>query len=295
MLLSLSACGGNGNEKEKTIKVTSYYDGLNLDDYISLGNYMGVEYESYTDLNREEIADFDNVTIKMTLDIAGEDDEPYEGIYTFNVGEGAFVSEDFDAEFVGHKVNDEVKFSMDLPYDFSIDTYAGKTVIITGVVLIVDFSYWRDLNQDAVFAQVYNNSEVIKYPEDVVEMYADDYDANYRAFAQQYGMELDEYTTFFFDFTADEIDERCRKDAEFAVKEDMIIYSIFNKEKLGVTETDLDNCKQTWLNTYAYQSEEDMPVGWDDETVRQSLIKMAVENKVRYYLLSNAVETKYSK
>jgi len=295
LAFSFCACGKDSQPQEVKVEVTSYYDGLNLDDYVSLCEYKGIEYEAYTDPARDTIADFDNVTIKMTLDIVGENDEPYSGIYSFDVGEGAFISDEFDQQFIGHKLNDEFTFQMTFPDDFSYDTYSGKTVDITAAILIVDLSYWRDLNQDEVFSVIYNNSEAIKYPEDVLQMYAEDYEANYRAFAKEYDMSLDDYTTFFFDFPESELADQCRLDAEFAVKEDMIIYSIFQKENLYITENDLDNCKQTWLKTYAYASEEDMPAGWGDESIRQSLIKMAVENKVRMYLLSNAVETKYTK
>ena len=88
----------------------------------------------------------------------------------------------------------------------------------------------------------------------------------------------------------EELPERCRADAEAAVKEDMVLWAIWRDAGLTLTETDLVNCRQLWLQTYGYESEEDMPASWDDASIAQSLQRLAVERKVKTLLLQSAVE-----
>ena len=55
-------------------------------------------------------------------------------------------------------------------------------------------------------------------------------------------------------------------------------------------ETDLANCRQLWLQTYGYESEEDMPASWDDASIAQSLQRLAVERKVKTLSLIHICE-----
>ena len=75
-----------------------------------------------------------------------------------------------------------------------------------------------------------------------------------------------------------------------AVKEDMVLWAIWRDAGLSLTEGDLENCRQLWLQTYGYESEADMPAAWDDASIAQSLQRLAVERKVKTLLLQSAVE-----
>ena len=103
-------------------------------------------------------------------------------------------------------------------------------------------------------------------------------------------MSLDDYLQAFFQITEEELPERCRADAEAAVKEDMVLWAIWRDAGLSLTEGDLENCRQLWLQTYGYESEADMPAPWDDASIAQSLQRLAVERKVKTLLLQSAVE-----
>ena len=103
-------------------------------------------------------------------------------------------------------------------------------------------------------------------------------------------MSLDDYLQAFFQITEEELPERCRADAEAAVKEDMVLWAIWRDAGLSLTEADLENCRQLWLQTYGYESEADMPAPWDDASIAQSLQRLAVERKVKTLLLQSAVE-----
>ena len=87
----------------------------------------------------------------------------------------------------------------------------------------------------------------------------------------------------------EELPERCRAEAEAAVKEDMVLWAIWRDAGLTLTEEELENCRQLWLQTYGYQSEDDMPASWEDESIARSLQRLAVERRVKALLLQSAL------
>ena len=289
VICSLCACGAaNTEEPVGTVEITSYYDGLDLSEYIDPVEYKCIAFSPSTDTGRDYIVEGDSVTAKITLEIEGQE-EPVAGINTFSVGQSFFINDHFDEYLIGAHVNDVLEFDTQFAEDFGEDALAGKNVHVTAEILIVDLSYWRNLDRTQVFDIAVANAVVKKYPEDVVAMYANSFEENYRAFAKEYDMELSDYTEFFFNFTEEEMDDVCRRDAELAVKEDMVIYSVLDREGLAITQTDLDNAKASWMETYRIESEED--VDWEDESVYNSLLSLAVSLKVKNFLLANAVAT----
>ena len=161
---------------------------------------------------------------------------------------------------------------------------------MTAHILVLDLSVYRDRNENALWDIVVGESQVLQYPEKELLRYEEDYRELYGAFARQYQMSLDDYLGAFFQITEEELPERCRQDAEAAVKEDMVLWAIWRDAGLTLTEEDLENCRQLWLQTYGYQSEDDMPASWEDESIARSLQRMAVERKVKTLLLQSAVE-----
>ena len=286
---ALTGCGGAAlpSAQPREVEVTSYYDGLDLSQYIALPEYRGVEYTPYGDPGRTTAELGDTVTVESSFTVEGET-EARELVNTFVLGDSGLPDE-FDEMFVGAKPGEEVSGTVSFEAnDARYGDLTGKTAQVTASIMVLDLSYYRDLNASEVFASVTEGSRVLKYPEDIVAMYENAYDENYRSFAAAYSMELDDYLNTFFGFGEDELESNCREAAEWAVREDMVMYRIWELEKMSLTEEDLENCHALWLQTYGYETEEDMPVGWDDSGVRQSLINMTVFRKVKEFLLSEA-------
>lgn len=283
---ALAGCGGHPL-KAGEVALSSDYDGLRLSDYIECAEYIGVEYVPFGDPGRTTADYGDTLTVSSSFYVEGEK-EPRELISSFVLGDSG-LPDAYDDALYGARPGDPVNGHVDFPADDSrYGELSGKSADFSAEIMILDLSYYRDLNAGAVLNDVVAASTVLKWPEDIVAMYAEDFEENYRAFAASYDMELDSYLSSFFGFGEELLNERCRSDAENAVKEDLVIYRIWELEQMKLSEADLENCRQLWLQTYGYASEEDMPVGWDDEGVRRSLISMAVQRKVKDFLLENA-------
>ena len=226
------------------------------------------------------------MTLELSLRIDGIE-EPSTGIDTVTVGDSGFL-EGFDEGLVGHDINDTIVMELQFPEDYGNPNYAGRKVEVTAHILVLDLSKYRDMNESALWDIVVGESRVLQYPAEELAAYEQDYRELYEAFARQYQMTLEDYLQSFFQIGEEDLPARCRQEAEDAVKADMVLWAIWRDAGLTLTEEDLENCKQLWLRTYGYESEEEMPVGWDDESVAQSLQRMAVERKVKTLLLQSA-------
>lgn len=292
LVLLLSGCGtagdGSASAGEEAVALVGQPYDYDLGEYLKLRDYTGIRYTPLGDPGRSDVQWGDTVTLELRLDIDGVE-EPSTGIDTITVGDSGFL-EGFDEGLIGHAVDDTVVMELRFPTDYGNPDYAGRKVTVTADILVLDLSRYRDMNENALWDIVVGESTVLQYPRQELLAYEQDYRELYGAFARQYQMSLDDYLGAFFQFTEEELPERCRADAEAAVKEDMVLWAIWRDAGLTLTEEDLENCRQLWLQTYGYQSEDDMPASWEDESIARSLQRMAVERKVKTLLLQSAVE-----
>lgn len=295
--LLLSACGqgsapsgsGSGEEEQPVELLGNAYD-YDLNRYVELREYTGIPYKPYGNAERSTVEMGDTVTVEIEAKVDGVE-EPITGIDTFVVGESNFLP-GFDEGLVGHDINDTIKMDLAFPEDYGNPDYAGKAVDLTAYILILDLSYIRDMNEAALWQIVLDESTVLQYPEKELAEYAEDYRECYEGFARQYNMTLDNYLKTFFNVGEEGLEDLCRKNAEEQIREEMVMYAVYRDAGLTLTQTDLDNCKQLWLQSYGYESEEDMPVGWDDEGVAKSLQTMALERKVKSFVYQQALPEK---
>lgn len=294
-LLCLAGCGRQepadaSPSKDTPLTLTGDPYPYDLSEYLELREYRGISYVPYGNSDDTAIAYGDTVTVEIEGVVDGIE-EPITGIDTFEVGHSNFL-DGFDEGLVGHDLNDTIVMELKFPEDHQNSAYAGKDVKLTAYVLILDRSAYRDMNEAALWSIVTDESVVLRYPEAELERCVNDFRTVYTSFARQYNMELDEYLRSFFDSSESELDELCLENARELVKEDMILYAIFRDAGLQITQADLDLCKPVWLTTYGYESEADMPVGWEDPGVAASLEKIAVERVVKAYIYSQAVSIK---
>ena len=291
LVLLLCGCGSPGGTSASgtgTVELVGKPYDYDLGEYLELRDYTGIRYTPLGEANRTTVEWGDTVTLRLRLDIDGVE-EPSEGMDTVTVGNSGFL-EGFDEGLIGHSVDDTVVMELQFPTDYGNPDYAGRKVTVTADILLLDLSRYRDMNEDALWEIVVGESRVLRYPAAELTAYEQDYRELYEAFARQYQMSLDDYLQAFFQITEEELPERCRADAEAAVKEDMVLWAIWRDAGLSLTEGDLENCRQLWLQTYGYESEADMPAAWDDASIAQSLQRLAVERKVKTLLLQSAVE-----
>lgn len=283
-LICLAGCGSQEGSAPISMQEDLYpYD---LSEYVELRDYTGISYVPYNPSDDSVIAYGDTVTVEIEGYVDGVE-EPITGMDTFEVGSSGFL-DGFDEGLVGHDLNDTISMELVFPESYSNRAYAGKNVQLTVHALILDRSAYRDMNEDALWQIVVSESRVLRYPDAELETYTEDFRSVYTAFAQQYNMDLNEYLLTFFDSSEASLDELCLQNAQDLIKEEMICYAIFREAQLQLTQTDLDLCKPLWLTTYGYESEADLPVGWEDPGVAASLEKIAVERAVKAYLYDQA-------
>lgn len=145
LCMGLTGCGG---EKE-------LYDGLNLDDYLTVGEYKGLEVDAYKiKVSEQEIQDKVEAALKekqenkklgkkqelkkgdtANIDYSGKvDGKPFDGGdsegFDLELGSGSFI-EGFEDQLIGHKVGDTVEVKVHFPDDYQGEKVAGKDAVFT--------------------------------------------------------------------------------------------------------------------------------------------------------------------
>lgn len=148
LCLGLSGCG-------ETASADMPYDGLNLDDYITVGEYKGLEVDGYKikvseqevqekveealkeKQENEKIAKGDELKSGDTanIDYSGKvDGETFDGGtsegFDLVLGSGTFV-EGFEDGLIGHKVGETVDVKVHFPDDYKGEKVAGKDAVFT--------------------------------------------------------------------------------------------------------------------------------------------------------------------
>ena len=144
--LGLSACGDSSDMQ---------YKGLNLDDYLTVGEYKGLEVDGYKiKVSEQEIQDKVDEALEAAtendplpddaeledgdtanIDYSGEiDGKEFEGGsqegFDLVLGSGSFI-DGFEDGLIGKKIGDEVKLNLTFPKDYSGKEVAGKDVVFT--------------------------------------------------------------------------------------------------------------------------------------------------------------------
>ncbi|MGI6028096.1 MAG: FKBP-type peptidyl-prolyl cis-trans isomerase [Candidatus Heteroscillospira sp.] len=278
VILVLCSCAGS---------VPEPYD-YALGDYIELGQYKGISYTPYGDPDSSAAMPEDTVTAEVIAMVEGTE-QLFAGVYSFEVGYSNFLP-GFDEALVGMEPGDTASMKLTLPqvYD-SAPEYAGRDAEVQVRLISIDYSPARQANRDALWSIVLDGSTVLKYPEEELREYQEDFRACYEAFAKEYGLSLDEYLSAFFGTNSSGLDELCLKNAESSVKRDLVLYAIARAENLVPDREDLEKAKPTWLITYGYESEEAMPEPWSSPEVSASLEKLAVQELVMDFIFDSSV------
>ncbi|MBQ9014720.1 MAG: trigger factor [Firmicutes bacterium] len=145
LCLGLAACGG---EKMQ-------YDGLNLDDYITVGEYKGLEVDGYKiKVSEKEIQEKVEAALKekqenqkldektklkkgdtANIDYTGKvDGKEFDGGasqgFDLELGSGQFI-EGFEDGLIGHRVGESVEVKVHFPDDYQGEKVAGKDAVFT--------------------------------------------------------------------------------------------------------------------------------------------------------------------
>ena len=148
----------------------------NVDDFIKLGEYKGMKLEAGPDTAIEN-------GMTANIDFAGSIDGDYfdggtaEG-YDLVIGSGSFI-DNFEEQLLGHKAGDQVDVNVTFPEDYGQEELAGKKALFEVTVNSVSYQ-----SVDSAFAQIVSTSEVLKYPQGLVDSWKQSYIDQYGSYVE---------------------------------------------------------------------------------------------------------------
>lgn len=237
------------------------------------------------------------------------------------IGSGQFI-DGFEDGLIGKPVGSTQTLNLKFPDDYNSSEVAGKDVVFTVTInhivkeTIPEYNdAWVADNSDVkttaeyeqqvreelykekeeqaksdaisdLWSQVVESSEVIKYPEDEVNKYVEEIEAQYQAMADNNGMELKDLWEQYGIKSEKEYNTENKETAQAYVKEQMVMYDIAEKEDLSYTNEEEDELR-TQLEDAGYQDDESFAetFGQDMDTY----IELALTfNKVGEFIFDNA-------
>ena len=336
-LTGLTGCGEDPNP----------YSELNLDDYLKVGEYKGVEAEAIdVTVSKNEIGD----EIVAALEAAATDEkvkkgQPVENQDTVNIdyvgridgkefeggsaegtdlvlGSGTFI-DGFEDGLVGHKVGEKgIKLNLAFPLNYSSEELQGKDVVFTVDINSATRKVQPEYNLEFVktqgdyesteeyeeavekqlkaskksealesqkteiWSQVLEDTEVKKYPKDMVQHYIDTYSAQIDTIAEEKDYTREEVMEQLYGITSEDVLQKQFKDsARLLVKQEMLIEYIAGKEGITYTDEEASELKEN-IESQGY--DEEMVEQQTGRTMKQYVHIELLYEKVQDFLLDKA-------
>ena len=336
-LTGLTGCGEDPNP----------YSELNLDDYLEVGKYKGVEVKEIdVTVSKNEIGD----EIVAALEAAATDEkvkkgQPVENQDTVNIdyvgridgkefeggsaegtdlvlGSGTFI-DGFEDGLVGHKVGEKgIKLNLAFPLNYSSEELQGKDVVFTVDINSATRKVQPEYNlefvktqgdyesteeyEDAVekqlkaskksealesqkteiWSKVLEDTEVKKYPKDMVQHYIDTYSAQIDTIAEEKDYTREEVMEQLYGITSEDVLQKQFKDsARLLVKQEMLIEYIAGKEGITYTDEEASELKEN-IESQGY--DEEMVEQQTGRTMKQYVHIELLYEKVQDFLLDKA-------
>lgn len=326
MVTGLAACGSSVS-----------YENLDLDEYIKVGDYKGLEVDDFTiEVTEDEIQtqiDSDLQAAASAQEIAGDDviaegdtvnidyvgkkdGKKFDGGsaegYDLVIGSDSFI-DGFEDGLVGKKVGEKVKLDLTFPDDYSQEDLAGQDVVFNVTInsatretvpeYNLDFvkntteydsikayedAVEKDIyeskeseavnnQQTELWSQALENTEVKKYPQDIVDHYIEFNSNQIDEMAESYEMTREELLASY-DFGDEEEFATVNEDSsKLRVKQEMLIEYIADKEGLEYTDKEADKLIEDFES-----------MGYDDEAIEKQTGR-DVDDYVRIELLYQKV------
>ena len=138
--------------------------------------------------------------------------------------------------------------------------------------------YYRDIYyqyvSDQVWDVVYENTEVIKWPDAEVSEYYNAMVESNQAYAEVMGLNFATYVSLYFDgMTEEEFYSTAKEKAEQKIKEEMIVYAIARRENLSLSEAEYTKRATEYATKYyEMASLEAFEETYDKPLIRQTIL-----------------------
>ena len=286
-------------EKEKIalLKTQATYETLNSG-LIEEGNNVTISTEGYiiNDDGTESKAAKGTLTDYEITDIGNHITES-----------GLSFSDEIQDALIGTSVISVKKVTAEIEYpeDYSITEFQGKTVKyyitvskVTKTILpeytdaviskidsrfantkeYEDYTY-RQIKFSLLWTDLVKDSIAIKYPENKLKIYMDEYDAYYNNYMEQNQITFEELLAEMGS-TAEEYLSARKTYAENTVKEEIILYFIIKTEKVRLSSAEFQTVCESIAKTSGYQSVEMMLRDYGEEIVRRTVLWEKVKEMI---------------
>ena len=274
------------------------------------------------DITEGKVKDGDtaNINYEGKKDGVAFDGGTAEG-YDLEIGSGTFI-EGFEEGLVGKAIGGTYDLNLTFPEDYGSEDLAGQDVVFTVKINSVKRAQapeytveWVKENSEVdtkkdyealvkdqlleqkeetaknnimadLWNQVVDGSKITQYPQDIVDGYVAEIEAQYESTAEMYDMDMEALWEQEGIDSQEAFDAKTEAAAQAYVKEQMIMYSIADAEGLSYTDEEAEEIR-TAIDE----------AGFDDETFKQqygqdieSYIDSAlIFSKVSEFIYDNAV------
>lgn len=135
-----------------------------------------------------------------------------------------------------------------------------------------------------VWEQVVSNTEVIKYPEAVVEAQIEEVVNSYKEYAEYYGITFEELLTSYYGTTEDEFMVEVKAECELYVKEEMILRRIVELENITITDAEYAEGAAQYALENGFTDAAAIEEYYGEDVIKESLLW----DKVLVYLVEVA-------
>lgn len=275
-------------------------------------------YSEYKEIERTTVEDGDVVNINFAGRVG---DELFEGgtaeDFDLEIGSGDFI-DGFEEQIIGKEKGSTFDINVTFPQDYE-ESLAGKDAVFEVTVNKIQEAVPAELNdafvkenmdcdtveeyrqsvkddlaaskeEDAVNGAIYQlldqivESTELEVKDADIKQYVDDMIANYKSYADMYGMETEEFISSFFGCTTEELKEQSKNDAKEEITYSLILSEIAKKENLGITQEEYEAEVKENLEEYECENIEEFEKEYD----KGEVIYTMLYDKVTNYLLEHA-------
>lgn len=327
---------------------------LDLDEYIKLGAYTGVEIndvnvevtdeiientindflleyaEEYSMTEEDKAENGDTLTITYVGYIDDETTDKFENGEKFTeattgtdleLGSGSFIP-GFEDALVGHFVGETVTFNVVFPDEYSnnpdlegVNT-KFEVYIRSGIrmispeytdALVAEKTDYETVEEhraylveqleiaaeeseyqskvSALWNKIIESTEVIKYPESILESTVNATVSQYEEYAKTYSLTLEQLLSFYYGVTVDDFKEQVTEECKTYLVEEMILIEIIGKEDLKINDREYNEGAKKYAEKFGLDGVEELEAEYGEDAVRENV----QWDKVCEFLLEKAV------
>ncbi len=263
-----------------------------------------IEYVEIKDRDTVKEDDYLNVDYKTTINGKESDDYADSGV-DIQVGAGNLAIDDdidIDSKLVGAKVGDTVKISFTFPEDYDDSDAAGKKGEMSVSINSIEKEKVPELtdafikentdsstlkeykktvreeleedkktqadstNQETLWNAIVNNAEQIKeFPDDIIETEVSNVEIQNKEWAEYMGLSVKEFIKQYYEMSVTDYAKDC-------LKKQCVQDLLVEKENVEVTDKDVEEEIQTYIDDYGYESKKDVLETISEDDLKSQLL-----------------------